>query len=54
LFCGQIDLSEDKLEKIKIDHISHIASYAADMNDSIKNAGKYLAMAVEDFAKKNL
>ena len=54
VFCGQVDLSEDEMKQIKIDHISQIASYATDVNDSINNAGKYLAMAAEEFVKKNL
>jgi len=51
LFCGQVDLNEDELKQLKIDHLSQISSYAKDVNDSIQNAGKYLEKAAEEFAR---
>jgi len=51
LFCGQVDLNEDELKQLKIDHLTQISSYAKDVNDSIQNAGKYLEKAAEEFAR---
>jgi len=51
LFCGQVDLNEDELKQLKIDHLSQISSYAKDVNDSVQNAGKYLEKAAEEFAR---
>ncbi|MPQ46187.1 glycerate kinase [Marinifilum sp. N1E240] len=51
LFCGQVDLNEDELKQLKIDHLTQISSYAKDVNDSIQNSGKYLEKAAEEFAR---
>jgi len=50
LFCGQVDLNEEELKQLKIDHLSQISSYAKDVNDSIQNSEKYLEKAAEEFA----
>ena len=54
LFCAVVDLTEEEKQSIKIDYISETSTYAINMEDSIQNAGKYLEMAVEKFAKKKL
>ena len=54
LFCAVVDLTEEEKQSIKIDYISETSVYAKSVDDSIKNAGMYLEMAVEEFAKNKL
>lgn len=54
LFCAVVDLSEEEKQTIEVDYLSETSSYAKNVDDSIRNAGKYLEMAVEEFAKNKL
>lgn len=50
VFCGVSELSEQQLEEHKIDFLAEMMEQASDVEDSIKNAGKYLENAAEQFA----
>lgn len=52
LFCGVIDLIDEERKKLKVDYMAETSSYAKDLEDSIQNAGKYLEMVAEEFAKE--
>jgi glycerate kinase len=54
VFCGLSELSYDQLKQHKINYIDQIMNYASNINDSIKNSGKYLEAAVLKFAKSEL
>lgn len=54
LFCGVIDLSEEERKNVKVDYISETSVYAKNIDDSIRNAGKYLEKATEEYARINL
>eukprot|EP01029_Cantina_marsupialis_P023303 TRINITY_DN578546_c0_g2_i2.p1 TRINITY_DN578546_c0_g2~~TRINITY_DN578546_c0_g2_i2.p1 ORF type:complete len:374 (+),score=60.19 TRINITY_DN578546_c0_g2_i2:270-1391(+) len=54
VFCGVVDLSDARRKEISIDHISEIATYATDVEDSIANAGIYLEKSAEEFANSYL
>lgn len=54
LFCAVVDLTEDEKQSIKTDYIAETSVYAKSVDDSIQNAGKYLEMAGEEFAKNKL
>ncbi|MRT92941.1 glycerate kinase [Ancylomarina sp. 16SWW S1-10-2] len=54
LFCAVVDLTEKEKQAINSDYIAETSVYAKNVDDSIKNAGKYLEQAVEEFAKNNL
>ncbi|PKQ62849.1 glycerate kinase [Labilibaculum filiforme] len=54
IFCGLIDLKPDRIKELKIEHIAEVSSYASGIEDSIKNAGVYLEIAAEAFAKTYL
>jgi glycerate kinase len=50
IFCGLVDLKEERIKELKIEHIVEIASYASSTQDSIQNAFVYLEKAGEEFA----
>ena len=52
VFCGVSELSEKQLEEHKIDFMAEMMEQASDVEDSIKNAGKYLEKAAEQFARQ--
>ncbi|MDE5419226.1 glycerate kinase [Labilibaculum sp. DW002] len=54
VFCGVVDLTDARRKEISIDHISEIATYATDVDDSIANAGIYLEKSAEEFANSYL
>ncbi|KJF43710.1 glycerate kinase [Draconibacterium sediminis] len=50
VFCGLSELNEQQIKAHKIDYLAEMMEQAADVEDSIKNAGKYLENAAERFA----
>lgn len=54
IFCGLLDLEENRIKELNIEHIAEVANYASSIEDSIKNAGVYLEKSAEEFAKKYL
>jgi len=49
VFCGINELSTNDLEKYRIDYMNQMINYAKNLDDSIKNASKYLSHAITDF-----
>lgn len=50
IFCGLVDLEEERIKELKIEHIAEIASCASSTEDSIQNAFVYLEKSAEEFA----
>lgn len=54
VFCGVVDLKEDRMNELKIDYLAEIASQASSLDDSMLHAFDYLKKLAEDFAVKFL
>ncbi|WP_297099765.1 glycerate kinase [uncultured Draconibacterium sp.] len=50
VFCGLSELTDQQIKAHKIDFLAEMMEQATDVEDSIKNAGKYLEQAAEQFA----
>ncbi|WP_319481000.1 glycerate kinase [uncultured Draconibacterium sp.] len=50
VFCGLSELSEQQIKAHKIDYLAEMIQQATNVEDSIKNAGKYLEEAAAQFA----
>ncbi|OAD45716.1 glycerate kinase [Polaribacter atrinae] len=53
-FCGAIDLEEKHPEEFGIQYTDATINYAKNLNDSIKNSGKYLSLLSKKFVLKHL
>ncbi len=54
VFCGISELNDNQLKKYKIDYLSEMMEQALDPEDSMKNSGRYLENAAEEFARNFL
>lgn len=54
VFCGTNNLNHSEMEKTAIAYLNEISRYSKSINDSIKNADKYLEIATETFVLTNL
>ncbi len=52
VFCGLSELNEQQIKAHKIDYLAEMMEQAADVEDSIKNAGEYLEIAAAQFAAR--
>ena len=51
-FCGSNELSEIELKNFGIDYVDSVLDIADNLDDAIKNAGKYLKVLAMEFAMK--
>jgi glycerate kinase len=54
VFCGLSELTAEQIAAHKIDYLAEIIQQASGVEDSIKNAGKYLEEAAAQFAAKGI
>lgn len=54
VFCGLSELTEQQIAAHKIDYLAEIIQQASGVEDSIKNAGKYLEEAAAQFAANGI